>query len=505
MVKRCLLGVGVIIGIFAFNSTSAYADDVNMSVNLAASAALVLPSTPVNLAIQPTAEGRFSSDSFNVTAYSNSPAGYTLTMTTTSVDLTSDTYNAATETYPVISTLSDSVTASNFELNKWGISLDGGTTYVPMTTERTLADTTSTGALANGEVTTIGIGAKLDLETVPGKYSTTINFLLVAQPLPTDLEASYGAAGKSKVSIPGGGSYYSMQDMTSEICANSTESELQVVDTRDNKVYWILKAKDGKCWMTQNLDLNIDANTTYTHADTDLGWGSDTETQSWKPIHSTIDISSGNTSSWENDTTYPYSADPGNWYWTDTWVENAGDQNYILNPSAYYKTNPFPGNGEHGHLGNYYNWPAAVASNNADIYNDEDTFDDISKNAQNSICPAGWRLPTTSSVAQYDEYNVLFTAYNAYSDPQYERDRTVLAAPLYLVRSGILWDSHKSLTANIGYLWTSTSSFYHGTYDDGPGYAYSTYFDYYGITTDYSTDSSGCARDQGLSIRCVAR
>lgn len=46
-----------------------------------------------------------------------------------------------------------------------------------------------------------------------------------------------------------------MQQMTAEICSNSAEHESkQLIDTRDNKSYWVAKLKDGNCWMTQNLD-----------------------------------------------------------------------------------------------------------------------------------------------------------------------------------------------------------------------------------------------------------
>lgn len=65
-------------------------------------------------------------------------------------------------------------------------------------------------------------------------------------------EQAYAAAGKVKH-----GSYYAMQDMTSEICNNVTvpseQSTATLVDTRDNNTYTVAKLKDGKCWMTQNL------------------------------------------------------------------------------------------------------------------------------------------------------------------------------------------------------------------------------------------------------------
>ena len=95
----------------------------------------------------------------------------------------------------------------------------------------------------------------------------------VASPT-TTLSAAYAAAGKTKQN-----GYYKLQDMNSSICGmvDVTDDELQVIDTRDNKVYWIAKLKDGHCWMTQNLDLDLGIatlthnSTTLHHDDTDIG------------------------------------------------------------------------------------------------------------------------------------------------------------------------------------------------------------------------------------------
>lgn len=57
------------------------------------------------------------------------------------------------------------------------------------------------------------------------------------------------------------GIYKPMQEMTTEFCASMTlEEQKQFLDTRDNKIYWAAKLKDGNCWMTQNLDYNPSEN-----------------------------------------------------------------------------------------------------------------------------------------------------------------------------------------------------------------------------------------------------
>lgn len=46
-----------------------------------------------------------------------------------------------------------------------------------------------------------------------------------------------------------------MQDMTAQICKDSLLGDTkQLIDTRDNHKYWVTKYRDGKCWMSQNLD-----------------------------------------------------------------------------------------------------------------------------------------------------------------------------------------------------------------------------------------------------------
>ena len=77
-----------------------------------------------------------------------------------------------------------------------------------------------------------------------------------------DIEAAFAAAGKRKTyQDTGGNYYYSMQDMDSTICASVDRKGIatatQLVDMRDNNLYWVAKLDDDNCWMTSNLDLDI--------------------------------------------------------------------------------------------------------------------------------------------------------------------------------------------------------------------------------------------------------
>ena len=50
----------------------------------------------------------------------------------------------------------------------------------------------------------------------------------------------------------------------------------QLIDWRDGKTYWVAKLKDGNCWMTQNLDLDITSGKSLTRELSDVS-------SSWNP------------------------------------------------------------------------------------------------------------------------------------------------------------------------------------------------------------------------------
>ena len=90
-----------------------------------------------------------------------------------------------------------------------------------------------------------------DRHTLYAIWSNTHNYF----------DDAFEAAGKTKTN-----GYYAMQDMTEEICAAVPKkvsefeaNETQLIDLRDNKIYFVSKLQDGKCWMTQNLNFSLDA------------------------------------------------------------------------------------------------------------------------------------------------------------------------------------------------------------------------------------------------------
>ncbi|MBR5647363.1 DUF4179 domain-containing protein [Candidatus Saccharibacteria bacterium] len=368
------------------------------------------------------------------------------------------------------------------------------------------------GEIAAGTTIRVYYGVSIDDSTPAGDYTTTIGFL-TEEDLGMTLEESYENAGAEKITV-GSSSYYTMQSMTPEICEQAVESELQVADSRDEKIYWIAKLKDGKCWMTQNLDLDLvhtenDADALYTHENTDLGWEEGSTATSWNPSYSTIPASSISSSGSVVDIEqYCYnqeydiheggycSLDVGDWYWTDAWYEST-ENNYLDTADSgagdKFRQTPYPGNGAHGHVGNYYGGDAATA----------ESWQRYSADSSDSICPAGWKLPMIDIYEgwrdpEYSDYYKLFSEYT-HIDPDWLEGTTdveITSAPLYFIRAGMYdltygeqWSNKLDWAGHTGYYWTQLSI----------------------QDTQISSDSvviwdyGGYDSSVGMSVRCLAR
>lgn len=308
--------------------------------------------------------------------------------------------------------------------------------------------------------------------------------------------------------IPANEYRFAMQDMTSEICAMATvfPSNVMTIDLRDQKSYWVTKLADGKCWMTQNLDLdlggeltsdNTDLNTIAATGMYSTGYSSeqvgDRTIIKWQPINSTVSLSSRSITNWTNSKTVAYSGDPGDWYQQGYTASNC---DFFSGCTTNFNTTPDTNNnGTHGHIGNYYTLSAAYATDN-------NTSDATSGNhwVSNSICPKGWRLPANQSPTQPNstwEYITLNTLYN---NNVYNTDAGLVASPVYMTRGGYIYYSGSNTNA------TLYNTGLYGMYFMGLAGTYNSSF----TTIQFSNTAVGqvtIARDEGyaLTLRCVAR
>ena len=418
------------------------------------------------------------SNSINISVATNASYGYTLSAT-----VGDSTHNNSNLTHSnnidIFSSIdTDSSLPSLTTDNTWGYntSLDSGSTWSNYNGLSSSSSTTLLDKDSNiSSSIDFKIGAKASSVQPSGTYTNTITFTAVTKPTPMNLAESYFAAGKTRHN-----GYYAMQDMTAEIC-NNTEvigegSQTELIDLRDDKVYWATKLADGHCWMTQNLDLDLDSSKTYTHWDTDLGWGTENgnaidENATWQPNRSTIDFTIGSTiSGWQDSNTEPYSANPGDVYF---YTSNS-DADDIQYGSLQECINANHNDCTHYHAGNYYNWSAAVGSN--------DTTDTVSGDALDSICPTRWQLPKISE----DIFSNLANLYNI------KLGSSLRIPPLYFVRSGFILSTQLSNIGKYTGYWSSTA------YND-----FRSYRLYFGPGNSGNSDSG--RRLVGFSVRCLAR
>ena len=353
---------------------------------------------------------------------------------------------------------------------------------VPNTWTRVATRTagTDTGTNAEGSTMTTTYAAYISKTQPADTYTGKVKYTLVhphdgAAPS-TDIafDDAYAAAGKQKLN-----GYYKMQDMSSSICSAVTleddESETTLIDSRDNKTYTVSKLKDGNCWMTQNLDHDIvtDGSVVYNSSTTDLPANT-----TWNPSTATYAV---NDTTWNWALTAPESYDPGNLYWSGT---------------LYDSTTTSTGD-SHYHLGNYYNWTAAVAMNDSSSY---PTYNDQTEEYENlevdqSICPTGWTLPKGGDNSSNGSFQYLVEQYGWSSSNDDMANPHIWESPIQIVYSGGY--SSGSLSS-IG----SASTHWSSAIDDSGERAYDL--------SAYSNDgvnpnSIDFNREIGYSVRCIAR
>lgn len=273
---------------------------------------------------------------------------------------------------------------------------------------------------------------------------------------------------------------FALQDMTPEICASVTamHDDYQALDIRDNKLYHITKLKDGNCWITQNLDLDLNSSRPLTSSDTDIGWnGTSYSSDTWTPPTTVTNIENYPNSSTFTAAT-PASLDLGDWYYDGGYTYDPC--NFTQTECDHFDDEMFASTKEHGHIGNYYNYPAAIAmSSTASV-----TLSTLDR----SICPRGWRLPYyNTSTATYDLGHVVIDVYGVRRPGQTSIQYTT---PLFLVNAGMP-TFYGQGGGYQGWYWTNSYG------NNG-----STMYAFYNGTTPFA---GGTGSNVAISIRCLAR
>ena len=247
-------------------------------------------------------------------------------------------------------------------------------------------------------------------------------------------------------------------------------------DIRDEKPYYISRLADGNVWMTQNLDFNIvNGGANLNSANTDVP-------QDWADAGSLTNTHTNTT--WNRTDVTPESYDLGDLYWNGALIYN--QETCEANGGAWQPwgvcedadSTSSTGN-SHYHLGNYYNWTAAVAMSDSSAYTTD------GQDVNQSICPAGWRLPTYSGDKSYEKLASMQSLI-AGTDGDIQND------PTYFVYGGYQETVFQG-GGNYGGYWSSVAK--------GRIFSYLFSFNASGRLNAQDHNSRG----YGYSLRCVAR
>ncbi len=242
-------------------------------------------------------------------------------------------------------------------------------------------------------------------------------------------------------------------------------NEITVVDSRDGTEYTVARLADNNIWMTQNLDFDIvKGGADLDHTNTDVP-------DNWNDAGKLANTYATGTTTWNSFATVPESYDPGDRYWN-------GDFNQNWDGTLDNMTTTSSSN-SHYHIGNYYNWTAAVAMSDSSSYTSGGT--DVNQ----SICPAGWRLPNNSDNKSYQ--NLVDT-----QSLSAGTSGNIQSSPVYFVYGGY-WYGSSAYVGSRGDYWSSVVDYSKGSsiLDFGVG--------------GYLNPQADGNRDYGSSLRCVAR
>ena len=218
--KNIILGFGIIISGFLFSS-SAFADNVDYTVNVAPSLNVSVSSSSVVLDLNPNTK---TSDSKDITV--------------TVGDITSLTRDSSadgkTASIPTLGNAdATGTTAADLTDNRWGYKLNNTGNFIPYVSGVQIMEK---NIATNADTATLSFASKINYSQAAGSYNISLNFVGTVNP-------------RCDTTITG----YMQTFSPCPDMAIGTSGTLK--DARDEKSYTVAKLADGQIWMTSNLNL----------------------------------------------------------------------------------------------------------------------------------------------------------------------------------------------------------------------------------------------------------
>ncbi|MBQ3470441.1 hypothetical protein IJH23_01880, partial [Candidatus Saccharibacteria bacterium] len=257
-----------------------------------------------------------------------------------------------------------------------------------------------------------------------------------------------------------------MQEVTSCPETIPLETVYTLTDPRDSQTYKVARLADGNCWMVENL--NLAGGTALSADDTDV-------TSAYISGFST----SNNLTKTGDTIVLPASSTSG---------FNTANYSYVYNSGNKTSNCASPG------CYSYYSWDAATLGSGRSI-STENT------DAEQSICPKGWRLPTSGATSnegwKRGDFYALATAYGANLESNYYESSATFynnagpgTTPGFLL-AGLYSNGSFGNGGSYGRYWSSTSF-------SGTSSARDLYFDSSSVNS-----ARGSSRRYGFSVRCL--
>ncbi len=235
------------------------------------------------------------------------------------------------------------VDMADFPFDHWGCTFAEDMRYEGLNTSDKPAIRYLTHNPSANEKRSFLCAARASKFQVAGLYSNTIMMTAVPNVLPDTIT-----------------SITYMQEINETVIASmETDQSYQLVDGRDKKIYWVTKLRDGRVWMTQNLDYDLEAKTDRSEL-AELG--------SLYPTNSEASVVA---------TAHRYYKDGGNYYY-DTDTDTYGDSSTLS----------FNNEKRHYQIGSFYNIETSSREDEGDVVYYADA---------SGLCPFSWTVPDAAS------------------------------------------------------------------------------------------------------------
>lgn len=294
------------------------------------------------------ADSEVRSTDFDIIVTTNNRTGYTLTGN-------GPTYLYNTSNSSQRLQIAENDTASMYS-NRWWIKKNNGTyLYTSSTTLNYSKDPVV------GDDNKFTFYSKVDTGVIAGTFSGNVSFFVTANSVPDTIAyIDY------------------LQQINNNVVMSMKEGKYyELKDQRDDKKYWVVfDGTDIK--MAQNLDYDIDSSVALT--------------SSTSNVPSNIQLSNNTivggdlATSWVESDTAPQSYDNPVVYKVSDDEIYSSIEACVLDGHSEFEC-------KRAHIGNSYNWSAAVAMNDTSAY----TQDGENTSASQSICPSAWELPTRAN------------------------------------------------------------------------------------------------------------